>query len=127
MRENRVVRLNFLMIVLILFGVLGVACCSKSNISVDELKQQTDNECPPGSHYSKVIGYLNSKGIQHSQYQEGKLYDLTINDYIKVRTIGAQIPNAERRLFTTWSIYLSFDFDVEGKLIDVNIRKALDE
>lgn len=116
-----------LMAMFILFASLGLACCSNSKVSVDGLKQEIDKGCPLGSHYSKVVEFLDSKGIQHSPYQQGRLYDLSVGDYTKVRTIGAQIPRVERRLFTTWTIYMSFDFDENGRLVGSKVRKDRDD
>ena len=118
---------SLLLELLILLGFIVMACCSTSNVSVDGLKEEIDKECPTGSHYSKVIEFLDSKGILHSGYQEGKDYQPNINDYIKIRTIGAQIPNVQRRLFTKWSIYMSFYFDGNGRLTEYKVRKSRDD
>ncbi|MEK6406232.1 MAG: hypothetical protein AABN34_04635 [Acidobacteriota bacterium] len=118
---------SLLLAMLILLGCIVLACCSTSNVSVDGLKEEIDKECPTGSHYSKVIGFLDSKGIQHSPYQEAKEYHLSIGDYIKVRIIGAQIPRVKRRMFITWTIYIRFDFDEGGRLTEYKVRESRDD
>lgn len=118
---------NLFLAMLIFLGCIALASCSTSNVSVEGLKEEIEKECPIGSHYSKVIGFLDSKGIQHSPYHEAKDYRLSINDYIKVRTIAAQIPRVQRRLFITWTIYVGFDFDEEGRLTEHKVHKSRDE
>jgi len=118
---------SFILAMLTFLGGIGLACCSTSRVSVDGLKEEIDKECPIGSHYSKVAAFLDSKGIDYSPYQESKEYDLSIGDYIKIRTIGAQIPNVQRRLFTKWSIYMSFYFDQNGRLTEYKVRKSRDD
>ena len=112
---------------LFLLAGIGLACCTTPTVTVDGLKEQIDRECRIGSHYSKVIEFLDSKGIRHSPYYEAKDYHLSINDYIKVKTIGAQIPRVRRRLFTTWTIYVSFDFDQDGRLVKYEVRESRDD
>jgi uncharacterized protein YabE (DUF348 family) len=118
---------NLLLATLTLLGGIGLACCSTSKVSVDGLKQEIDKECPIGSHYSTVMTFLDSKGIDRSGYQEAKDYHIEINDYTRVRTIAAQIPNVQRRLFTTWTIYIRFDFDENGRLTENKVWKSRDD
>jgi hypothetical protein len=119
---------SFLLAVsLSLLAGIGLACCTTPTATVDGLKEQIDIECPIGSHYPKVMQFLDSKGIRHSPYKEDKEYDLSIGDYRILRRIGAQIPRVERKLFTTWTIYISFDFDLDGRLTDYKVRKSRDD
>jgi hypothetical protein len=118
---------SLLLATLTLVGGIGFACCSTSQVSVDGLKQEVDKECPIGSHYSTVTAFLDSKGIDYSPYQEAKEYHLDTNDYTRVRTIGARIPKVQRRLFTTWTIYVSFNFDENGRLTEYKVRKSRDD
>lgn len=119
--------MRILRLALIVLAGTVLTCCYSSKVSVDGLKKDIDRECPAGSHYSNVLALLDKKGINHSAYKEGKLYDLSIEDYVKVRTIGAQLPRVRRSLFTTWTIYMSFEFDQNGRLSDYKVRESPDE
>ena len=45
---------------LFLLAGIGLACCTTPTVTVDGLKEQIDRECRIGSHYSKVIEFLDS-------------------------------------------------------------------
>jgi hypothetical protein len=101
----RSMRMRSLYLALVLLGSIWLTSCS--SIPIDRLKEEIEQECPVGSHYSKVIAFLDSRGIQHRPYPKTCAY---------IGTISATIPEAKRRGLYTWSIHLSFDFDHDCRL-----------
>jgi len=100
-----------------------LASCTTPTVSADELRQKIDRETPIGSDYSAVVALLDSMRISHSGYRKVKEFDLDKDDYVERQSIGAQIPQVERRLFRTYGIYLSFYFDDGGRLIEYKVQR----
>lgn len=92
--------------------------CRGPSVSVQELKEEIERELPKGTAISDVILFLDSRGISHSDYVEGRVFDLTTGDYVRQRLINASIPGVKRRLFVEYDIYLTFWFDESRRLID---------
>lgn len=87
-------------------------------MSVQELKEEIERELPKGTAVSDVMLFLDSRGISHSDYVEGKLFDVTTNDYLDYRLINARILSVKRRLFVEYDISMTFWFDESKRLTD---------
>lgn len=111
------------MLIIIIFS----SCNRGPTVTVEELKEQIQKEIPIGSHSSQVEAFLDSKGISHSGYSEGKEYVLEKSDYVTIRQIGASIPDVERKMFVTYSIKMRFFFDENRNLVDYNVVKRRDD
>lgn len=85
-------------------------------MSVQDLKEDIERELPKGTAVSDVMLFLDSRGISHSDYVEGKLFDLTTEDFIDERLINARILSVKRRLFVEYDISMTFWFDESRRL-----------
>ena len=104
-----------LYLALILFGSIWLTSCS--SVDIDRFKEEFDKECPVGTHYSKVIMFLDSKHIQHPPYKEACGY---------IGTVYAEIPEAKRRGLNTWRVRLDFDFDRDCRLTKYRLAETPD-
>lgn len=98
--------------------LLPLSSCRGPSVSVQELKQEIERELPKGTAVPDVMLFLDSRGISHSDYVEGKVLDLTTEDYVDQRLINARILSVKRRLSVEYDICLKFWFDESKRLTD---------
>ena len=99
--------------------IASIALTSCASVPISDFKSEIENACPAGTHYSQVIAFLDAKGIQ-LLYQSDRQRPIISGNFL------AKMPQAKKRLFRTWSIYLAFDFDREGRLTKYYLWESAD-
>lgn len=90
------------------------ACWSKPLGTVKQMDEMIKKELPIGAGKDRVLEFLDSKKIEHSDYI----------DYKNQKLIMAAVRNTSTGFFATASIHVTFYFDEYGKLVKYNVEEV---